>query len=185
MCNIRCLSTNTPNIRYVPTYLKKHPGTWETFCSYLPEETSRNLRNILFLLTWRNIQELEKHSVPTYLKKHPGTWETFCSYLPEETSRNSTSGSSPPHWDTASWLGRLPMHNTRIAFTAFTRTSSNSESSRFTNGKMPPFSAMRLCEKRNKNLFHKNKTSIKYQILTHFEGKNYTKNKLDRQLYSY
>ena len=112
MCNIRCLSTNTPNIRYVPTYLKKHPGTWETFCSYLPEETSRNLRNILLLLTWRNIQELEKHSVPTYLKKHPGT-QPAAPALHTETqhpdwggSQCTTHGLHSPHS-----LGRLPILN--------------------------------------------------------------------------
>ena len=49
-------------------------------------------------------------------------------HIPELIDRNSTSGSTPPHRATSNWFSLWFMQSTRMALTAFTRTSSNSDS---------------------------------------------------------
>ena len=63
-------------------------------------------------------------------------------HQPEATVRNSTRGSRAPLAAAEVWLALFPEQRTRIALTAFTSTSSSSESSKLTRGSTPPLSAI-------------------------------------------
>ena len=116
-------------------YIKSWPDTW---CRSPPGP----IREIEGFETHICVTREMRAVFMTHICDTRQRWvNTVSLHSPELTVRNSTRASMPPCCATAVWFSEFPRHSTRTAFTAFTNTSSSSDSSRCTKGIMMPWSA--------------------------------------------